>query len=83
MPSDFSLEGKQVAEYSWEEHLEERVYPIKVRIGRPLRGCLFRLLGFPPFGLVEIDVCRTCHTFLIARSDESVHTVIDVKPDNN
>jgi ribosomal protein L31 len=43
---------------------------------------LFRLLGFPPVGLVELDVCRTCHTFLIAGSDESVHTVIDVKPDN-
>jgi hypothetical protein len=50
-----------------------------------LRDCLkplFRLLGLAPVDLVEIDMCRTCHTFLIVGSDESVHTVIDVKQDN-
>jgi hypothetical protein len=31
----------------------------------------------------KVNVCRMCHTFLIAGSDQSVHTVIDVKRDNN
>jgi hypothetical protein len=28
------------------------------------------------------ELALVCHTFLIVGSDESVHTVIDVKPDN-
>jgi hypothetical protein len=67
---DFSMKSKQVAEYSWEEDLQGKVYPMKVRV------------FYQPFG-IDLNTMKTegkYNTSVFIGGDWQIFVQFDYEP---